>query len=211
MKKIASLLLMLGCHGYLSAQSYTSTVEYQKVQRQAIVCDVPFPEKLVSNAIEDTMEKLGYKGKDSKGFEVFKGVKLSAFGNESLDLYFMVDRKSRKEKETSTVTLLISKGFDDFVTKETNAGLIDKAKTYLDSMRNMLAHYDLEQQIAEQEAVVQDNEKKANKLSDEAEDLQKKKKKIEKDIEDNIKDQSNQKAEIEKQRQILETLRSKRG
>lgn len=210
MKKIFPLLSLLLISLTGLTQSYTSTVEYQKALRQAVINSIPFPEKVITAAIEDTMQKLGYKGKDAKDFTVYRGVKLPEFNNIPLDLYFMVERKSKKEKENSTVTLMLSKGFDDFVTQGVNPELIEKAKVYMDSLRNIIGYYDLEQQIAEQESVMKDNAKKTSNLVDEAEELQKKKKKLEKDIENNTKEQANMKAETEKQQQILETLKGKR-
>jgi hypothetical protein len=41
---------------------------------------------------------------------------MPALGSEAYDLYFSVDRKSKKGKDISNVTLMISKGFDSFVT-----------------------------------------------------------------------------------------------
>jgi hypothetical protein len=192
------------------AQSTTATVDYLKVSRQAVVNDIPFPEKTIRDAIDNKMEQLGYKGKESKGFMVYKGVRLAELGNDSYDLYFMADRVSRKNKENSTLTLMISKGFDNFVADSTDAGLINNAKKYLDSIKLMIAAYDLELQITAQEDAVKKSDKKYNGLVEDGEDLEKKRKSIEKDIEDNKKNQANQKADIEKQRQILETLRGKR-
>jgi len=193
-----------------SAQSYTGTVEFQKVLRETVVNILPFPEKVIMGAIEDTMQKMGYKGKEVKDFTVYRGVKLPDFNNVPLDLYFMAERKSKKEKETAIVTLMVAKGFDDFITRASNAELVEKAKVFMDSLRNAVGDYDLEQQIAEQETVMKENEKKSNDLVSEAEDLQKKKKKLEKEIEDNTKQQANMKSEAEKQQQILETLKSRR-
>ena len=79
-------------------QSKVSKVEYQKADREAIVHELPFEEDMVTKAIQDTLEKLGYKGKESKGFVVYRGVKLAALGSGAYDLYFAVDKKSRKEK-----------------------------------------------------------------------------------------------------------------
>ncbi|MBK7432691.1 MAG: hypothetical protein IPI66_01595 [Chitinophagaceae bacterium] len=210
MKRITVLLTALFIYAGVSAQSYVTSVEYQKVSRQAVINDIPFPEKTVAAAIDDTLQKLGYKGKELKGYTVYRGVKWSDFGNEPLDLYYLVDRKSKKEKETSTVTLILSKGFDDFITEQSHPGIFNKAKTHLDSLRNIIAYYDLEQQIAEQEEVMRGNEKRRNNLVNDAEDLQKKKKKLEKDIENNSKEQADLKSDTEKQQQILETLKGKR-
>ena len=74
----------------------------------------------------------------------------------------------------------------------------------------MIAAYDLEQQIVAQEDAVKKANKKYNNLVDDAASLEKKRKNIEKDIDDNKKAQTNQQTEIEKQKQKLDTLRSKR-
>ena len=210
MKHTLLLITALAIGATTMAQTRTATVEYQKINRQSIVTEIPFPEKTIKDAIDNKMELMGYKGKDSKGFTVYKGVKMPELGNDSYDLYFMADRKSRKEKENSTLTLMITKGFDSFVSDSSDAKVISNAKNYLDSIKNMIADYDLEQQIMGQEDVVKKADKKNTSLIDDASSLEKKKKSIEKDIEDNKKDQANQVTEIGKQRQILDTLRGKR-
>jgi len=209
MKYLLVLIFSLVFFTATNAQSRINSVEYQKISREAIINELPFSETVTGKAIQDTLEKLGYKGKDSKGFTVYKGVKLPALGNDAYDLYFLVDRKSKKEKELSVVTMMISKGFDEFVTEKSDAGIMRNAKTYLDNLRNAVAVYDLAQQVIEQEDVVKKNEKKATGLVSDAEDLQKKKKKLENEIEQNIKDQGDHQKELEKQKQILTTLKSK--
>jgi hypothetical protein len=192
------------------AQARYTTAEFQKVMRPAVVGDVPFPEKTISNAIEDKMGKMGYKGKSVKGFTLYSGVKMGEIGYGTYDLYYMVDRVSRKDKGNSTVTLMISTGFDAFVSDSSDAAVINNAKTYLNNLRDMVAAYDLELQIAEQEDVIKKADKKYNGLVDDGTDLQKKKRKIEEQIVENNAAQAAQKTEAEKQRQVLETLKAKR-
>jgi len=210
MKKLFFLLACCSIHSFLSAQSRSTKVDYQKESRYAIENDVPFPAKTVEDAIADTFAKLGYKATTSKGFTVYKGVSLPELGSGTYDIYFMVDKKSKKDKENSTVTMMLSKGFDAFVNESVDENVIQKSKTYLDSMRNMLATYDLEQQIIAQEEEVKSAEKKNLNLVDDAKNLEKKKRKLDDDIADNIKDQEKQVKEIEKQKQILEVMKAKR-
>ena len=210
MKYILAFIISIVFSAVSFAQSHTETVTYQKISRQAVVNEIPFPEKTVRDAIDDKMGQMGYKGKDVKGFTVYKSVRLADLGSDSYDLYFSADRKSRKEKEYSNLTLMISKGFDNFVADSSDSRLISNAKNYLDSIKIMIGAYDLEQQIIAQEDAIKKADKKYNNLVEDGQDLEKKKRNIEKDIEDNIKNQANQKAETEKQRQILETLRGKR-
>lgn len=209
MKKIFLLISLVAFFESVQAQARIQKVEYQKAEREAILHELPFPQDVVTKAIQDTLEKMGYKGKESKGYMVYKGVKLSALGGEAYDLYFSVDRKSRKEKDVSQVTMLISKGFDEFITEKSHPAVLGNAQDYLNNIRSTVAAFDLRQQITEQEETVKKVEKKIAGLVEDAEDLQKKKKKLEKEIEGNIKDQADEQKELEKQRQILETLRTK--
>jgi hypothetical protein len=210
MKYILSALLAFILVNSAVAQSRTETVSYQKINRQAVVAEIPFPEKTVRDAIDDKMQQMGYKGKDVKGFTVYKGVRLNDLGSDSYDLYFAADRKSRKEKDYSSLTLMISKGFDSFVADSTDSKLMNNAKGYIDSIKIMIGAYDLEQQIIAQEDAIKKADKKYTNLVEDGQNLEKKKKNIENDIAENIKNQANQKADTEKQRQILETLRGKR-
>jgi hypothetical protein len=210
MRKIISLALVSVLYFTASAQSELTTVSYQKTDRQAVMNEIPFPEKTIMGAIDNKMEQMGYKGKSSKGFTVYKGVRMSDLGNGEYDLYFTADRKSRRNKDNSTLTLMISKGNDNFATEKNDAGLIDNAKKYLNNIIELITVFDLELQINDQQDLLTKADKKYNELIDDGQSLEKKRKSIEKDIEDNKKDQEKQQAEIEKQKLILETLKTKR-
>ena len=210
MKKFFLVISLSLAYFFSFAQSRSSKVDYQKESRPAIENDVPFSAKTVEKAIEDTFSKMGYKGTTSKGFTVYKGVQMPQLGSDAYDIYFMVDKKSRKDNENSTVTIMISKGFDAFISESSDGKVFGKTKDYLDSLRNTVAVYDLEQQIIAQEDEVKKADKKNDNLQEDGKDLVKKKRKLEEDIEDNIKGQEKQARELEKQKQILETLKAKR-
>lgn len=209
MKKIL-IICFLALPFFVLAQSRQTEVEYQKQLRPAIVNDIPFPQSTIEDAIKDHFTKMGYKATSSKGFLIFKGVGMKDWGAGTFDLYFMADKKSRKEKDLSTVTMMLSKGFDEFVSNSSDAAVFGKAQSYLDSLRNMIAVYDLEQQIIAQENEVKKAVKKTADLEDEAKDLEKKKRKLEDDIADNKKAQEKQAKELENQKQILDVLINKR-
>lgn len=210
MKKLFFVTIAVAIYGTSIAQSRLATAEYQKTKQPGIELDVPFPEKTVSKSIDDYFQKLGYKGKDTKGYLTYKGVRLPQLGPDIYDLYFKTDKKSRKEKDATTVTLMISSGYEKFIGDTTNAPLIDSAKNYMNGLTDRVAAYDLDQQITEQDVALKKALKKLTNLTETGQDLQKKKVKIENDISDNLKGQASQKAESEKQQQILQTLRDKR-
>ena len=205
-----SLVVLIAIYAATQAQSYTATADYKKMSRQAIFNEVPFAAQVAEAAIQDSLQKLGYKPKESKGFMVYRGVKLSALSNEPLDIYISVERKSRKEKEVSVITMLLARGEDNFITQGVDPGIIENGKLFLNGFTNHIDSYNLEQQISEMEETRIAHEKKTSSLANDAEDLQKKKKKIEKDIEENSKEQADHKATSEKHSQNLETLKSKR-
>ena len=210
MKKITAFIFLCCLYTMVTAQSSIETVSYLKNDQQAVVNEILFPEKTIMNAIDNKMEQMGYKGKSTKGFTVYKGVRMADLGTGEYDLYFSADRKSRRNKDNSTLTLMISTGNEIFATEKNNAGLMDNAKKYLNGISNMIEAYDLEQQVLEQQDVVTKSDKKYNSLVDDGKSLEKKRKDVEKDIEDNKKDQEKQLADIEKQKLLLETLKGKR-
>lgn len=192
------------------SQSRYTVVQFNKKDVPGVIGEIPFVESTVRDAINKNFEKMGYKGKKVKDFVVYSGVFLKELDNQPHDIFVMVDRKSRSEKETSLVTFLIGMGFDNFASDTANIDLINSTKAYINSLREVAAAYDLELQIAAQEEVVKKNERKAENLKDDANSLQKKKKKLDDEIAQNIIDQNVQIVENERQKQIMETLKSKR-
>jgi hypothetical protein len=193
----------------LSAQSHYVFIDFKDVQRPAIQNEYSFSDKTVTNAIDDKLTKLGYKGKDSKGYTVYKGVVLPELGSQPYDLYFKIDRKSRKDKDVAVVNMLVSTGNEIFISDTSDSRTINNAKSFLDNLMPSIAAYDLQQQINLQQDAVAKAEKKYRSLQDDADDLQKKKKKLEQQIEDNLKAQKDQEAEIEKQKQLYLALKGR--
>lgn len=212
MKKTFTLFAFAFLCKFSFAQVMVATAEYNKLTKPALLINIPYTSETVSGAIIDTLNKLGYKSsKDKdKDYIVFKGVRLAALGEGSYDLYFNTDRMSKREKDKSTLYMLISKGYDNFVSDETDHNVIEGAKNFLNGLTDMTAAYDLELQIKDQQETLQKAERKLQSLKNDADDLQKKKQKIEQDIADNQKAQIDQQSEIEKQKGILGTLIGKR-
>lgn len=210
MRKIILLAAFALPGMFAAAQSEFTTVTYLKVEREAVANEVPFSEKTIMQAIDSKMEGMGYKGKDTKGFTVYRSVKMAELGSAEYNLYFIAERKSRRNRDNATLTLMLSKGNENFITRATDATLFNNAKAYLENLVPVIAAFDLELQINEQQEVVDKANKKYTELIDDAQSLEKKRKGLEKDIENNKKDQENQQADIEKQKQILETLQASR-
>ena len=118
MKKILVSVVIFFITATAFAQARTATAEYNKTMQPAVEIEIPYEEKTVMKSLVEKMEKKGYKGKDSKDYTVFRGVTMPEIGPGTYDLYFKADRKSRKEKDISILTMLISKGNDSFIRSE---------------------------------------------------------------------------------------------
>lgn len=211
MKHFFTLLLSAFAITFLQAQARVSSVKFSKDgDKPSVTNDYIYSEKTVTKAIDDKFGKMGYKGKDNKGFTVYRGVSLPALSGGPYDLYFKVDRNGKRSDENATVYMLIAKGNEQFISETDDNRLMNDAKTYLDSLTSDIAAYDLEQQISKEEDELKKAEKKYENLLSNADNLQKQKKKIENDIEDNLQAQKNQQSAIEKQKQVTENLRAKR-
>lgn len=210
MKKILLSAAIFFISATAFSQARTATAEYNKTMQPAIEIEIPFEEKTVMKSLVEKMEKKGYKGKDSKDYTVFRGVNMPEIGSGTYDLYFKADRKSRKEKDISILTMMVSKGNDNFMSEGDDADVFSNAKTFLNGHIEQATAYDLELQIKEQTEATEKADKKYKNAVEDGEDLVKKKEKIEKEIEENKQKQADQKAEAEKQRQILNTLMGKR-
>jgi predicted RNA-binding protein with RPS1 domain len=211
MKNFILLLIALtgGFMGF--AQSYETKAEYNKSQQPAILCEFAYAPGLVENAITEELKQKGFgKGKSTKGYTLYQAINFTEISSEKIDFYLLVDKKSRKEKDIAIVTILVSKGYDNFMSGTSDPSVLQNVMTYVNGLKEKLEKISLEMQITDQEVSLKKEQKKYDGLVDDAADLEKKRRKIEQDIEDNKKEQEKQKAEAEKQRQILEALKAKR-
>lgn len=211
MKNIYVLLIALLFIKTGMGQALIGKVEYQKAMQTAAIVELPFSSDLVEGAIKDYLSKKGSKANQSKGFTVFKNVQLASSDPTATDLYFKIDRKSKKENDASVVYLLVAKPTENVATRssEDNFGM-EGAKAFLNEITPSINGYSLELQIKDQEEAVKRAEKKYNNLIEDQKDLETRKRNLEERIQENMRDQEKQKIEIEKQRVSLEGLNAKR-
>ena len=210
MKKTIFFALMILIYTSGKAQATIGKATYQKTSVDAVIDNFPYSDNTVADGIKEAMAKKGIKGKNSKDYTIYDVSNATELGTESYKIYIMADRKSKNEKDASTVTMLVSKGFDIFVTPATDPTVLENAKAYLNNLKTYVDGYAFNLQVAAQEDVVKKNDKLVNKLTSDIEDMQKKKSKLESDIEKATKDAEAQKAALQKEQQILETLKNTR-
>ena len=208
-----SLLLIAGiCVGFsvsVFAQSYESNIEYGKKKQQAIAIDYAYTQEAVENAIVQKIEKMGFKAKEEKGmfnkdkgFIVFKNALIPEISDERMDYIVKTDRKSRREKDETTLYIIMQKNGDNALASM-DAYSVGKAKGFANGLTPEIEEANLELQIKAQDNEVVKAEKKFKDLQDEKADLEKKLKKNTEDIE-------KQQKYIETQRTALDGLKGKR-
>ncbi len=198
------------------AQSYESSITYNKKKQKSIAIDYAYPQEAVENAIIQKLEKAGNSGKEQKGlfnkdkgFIVFKEATVTDVSNERMDYILKIERKSRKDKDETTLYLLLNKNGEDAL-PNLDAYSVGKVKAFLNNLIPDIEDANLELKIKAQDDLVMKSEKKYKNLQDDQQSLEKKIKDLQADLEKNIKDQENQQKEIENQRQALEELKGKR-
>ena len=185
-------------------QAREGTVEYQKRLQPAAVIELPYPPSVVDAAMNDYLSKKGRsRSTDVKGFSTFRNTQPVLTDAVNADLYFKIERKSRKEKETSVLSLLVEPAGGQADTGNLRYLDMNEAKNYLNDLASAIDAYNLEQTIKDQNDAVIKAEIKYKSIVSDGDDLEKKRTALDKKIADNKNDQQQQLKEIESKKQKL--------
>jgi len=209
MKKVFTIIALLGFAVLVKAQVNEGTAVLNKMERPAIIGEFNFPSAVTESVLLEDMKYRGFgKGDESKGFHKYAGILFPYISTEKIDFYFKVNDKSNKEKNVSIVSVIVSKGYDNFVSGATDPAIMDSTKAYLSGLMFKFEQKKLEFDIEEQRDVVAKAEKKYQNLVGDGESLITRLKSIEESIAKNQQEQDAQKALLEKEKQLLDTLKS---
>jgi len=205
------LALILSFSVHAQPKAHEGTADFQRTTQPAAIIELPYAEEVVQKAVDEYMSRKGIRGADSRDYKVYRGYKLRDGHDHSSDLYFKVDRKSRRDKDMCTVYLVVGKNGED-VKARTDGGKasLDGATELLNDMVATIEAYSLELQIKDQEDVLKKNQKKFDGLVQDSVDYVKKMKNLQDKLDQNRKDRDSQQAELKKQNDILDVLRGKR-
>lgn len=212
MKHIFSLLFSLLITAFAFAQSpMQTTVEYNGQKYPCYITEYNLPPDETQNVIQQKLKSQGYNPDKSKGFLVYRNVRLKDLNSdEAQDVFFKIERKSRKEKDKSLVTMIATKSGLIPEGKIKGAAAIANVESAVNSvsfMKSFQSAMDLQQynlEVAAQEDQVASAEKKLKSLKDDQVKLEKKIKDYQSDLEQNKKDQVKQTNEIATQKNLLD-------
>jgi hypothetical protein len=212
------VFLLAGSMGALSQSVFTTIAINKKIQ-PGLMLNLPNNTDVAEGTILQNLKETGYspetKGslfwKKNKldGFYVFNGITLPALNNQKLDMYFKVEPKSKIQKDESIIYLLVSKGYDNFISPEVDTATFGAATAFLNGFVAGTDSYRLNLDIEEQEKVVKSAEKKLTVLQDDDKTIVKKIENLQADLRNNKNDQAMQNKEIANQKIKLDELKAK--
>ncbi|MDE3182690.1 MAG: hypothetical protein KGM16_04655 [Bacteroidota bacterium] len=212
MKIIFTLLISLFVTNFVCAQTpMQTTVEYNGQKYPCYITEYNLPPDETKNAIVNKLKSEGYNADKSKGFLVYRNARLKDLNpDEPQDVLFKIERKSRKERNKSIVTMITAKaglipkdkvkGAKMVADIEPSANSVDFIKSFQSDIN--MASYNLA--VSNQEDEVAKAEKKLKNLQDDQVNLEKKIKDYQDDLAKNKADQVKQTDEIAKQKSILD-------
>ena len=217
MKQTILLLLAFAALQTVSAQASYTSVDYNKASQPALVLELPYNQSVSEGFIVDNLKKIGYdaetKGKlfwkqnKLNGFYVFKDVRLEGIP-QTVDLYFKVDQKTKRDKDHSIIYLLVGQGENNFVSSTSDESTYNAAKMFLNGFVDQSAAYKLDLDIKGQEDVVKNAEKKMDRLKDDEKEMERKIDQLERDLKKNRDDQKDQEKTIENEKKKLDDLKN---
>lgn len=221
MKKLTALLFaVFAIFNAAFSQSTITSVSYNKTNQTGLMLELPYDEEVSQGFIVTNLKKIGYepetkgslfwKNNKVNGFYTFKDVNLEGTG-KPVDLYFKVERKSRKQKDQSVIYLLVSKGNEDFISLGSDEDTYNAAKRFLNGFVEQSAVYKLDLDIKNQEDAVKGAEKRMSKLKDEEKNLSKKIEDLQNDLKKNREDQEAQQKTIETEQKKLVDLKAQKS
>ena len=212
MKKLL-LSAIIACASLLmQAQSLPAEVKVKFIdkEKRAASFEMPYPPEIVEKAIEDRMASKGSRPEKMRGYTLYRGVDVKQLG-ERADLYFKVEKKSRKDKNASVITVFAVKPNENAATTDTDSEKLEDSKEVLMSLVPVIESKDMETNIANQEAQIRDAEKKLKRMQDEQADYEGKMKAFQTKLDENLKNQELQTAEIEKMKTFLDAMKDKKS
>ena len=206
MKNFTLLLLFILSVQLSFAQVYEGKIEYNKTSQAGVIAAYNYPEATVEKTLRDKLERMGYKVKSSKGYLIISNAEISSISSKSMEYAFKIERKSKKEKDATIVTLVIN---DNNV--NATADNSSRAKKFLTDLSPDIDVVNTDNIVNEQYDALVKSQKKLKNLKDDQMNIEKKIRNLEDDLKQNAKEQEDQEKKITKQQEVLDAFKTKKG
>ena len=205
MKKFILFITLIAQVYFCAAQAFDGTADYNKSSQAAILVEYKYPVEIVEKSLKDKLERLGLKMKTNKGYLIAYNATIAKISANQMDYAFMVDRKSKREKETTVLTLVIN--LNNVNTVSENSRM---AKDFLNELQPAIDALQIETMVADQTTLLEKAQKKNKNLQDDIVNTEKKIRNLQDDLAKINREQQEQDKEVKRQQEILETIKAKR-
>ncbi len=193
-----------------SAQSYAmeGKVTHNKANKVAAVIEFPYSPEEVTAAIKTMMAERGVKPDKSKDFLLFRNATLTSHMNELHDLHFKVDRKSRKDKNSSLVYLIVGRPSENIALRtESDRHKLEEGKEFLNTVLPHVEKHHLQVQVNTQSGAITKMQKSLQNLEKEQVDLEKRIKQYQDKLIVNKQAQEKARLDLAREREVLEAMK----
>jgi hypothetical protein len=167
MKKLFIIAgLLLSSSFAVSAQKVDEAVmKVGKEQHAGFVAQANHGKKDIKHVLEQKLAAAGLtKSSGKNGYRVFRGVVWSDVSTNKVDMYYKIKGNKKKAK----VYMLVSKGYDNFVSSANDAGIAGNITSVLQSLDQAAATH---KQISAKQGQLQQLEKQNEQSNRQAEKL----------------------------------------
>lgn len=189
----------------VSAQSNESSVSYNKSNVNGFTTSVQGDKGAVEDALEAYFKKtFDSKSSSSKGFKMFKGVAWPEIATEKLDVYYKVAGK----KGNNTITMLVSKGYDNFVSSQSDPAIAQGVVNFMNTIKDKVMVINNANAVAAAENSLKDAQREYDRAVKKGSDLKDDQEKIGKAIASQEKEISEKEQALNKAKSALESAKS---
>ncbi|MBL7764818.1 MAG: hypothetical protein JNJ58_01895 [Chitinophagaceae bacterium] len=204
---LLTFALLLTANGLFAQNAKISSAEVNKISRPCVTADYGMSYEIIDGAFKKkfTESKFGSGDKTKDGYRVYKGIIFQELSTDKVDLYFRVEDR----KPNTSVYLLLSKGYDNFLKPETDSLVLQQAVIFLNAFVKDATAFQLNRDIEKQQETILKAESKVKDIQKDGERELKNKSKVESKISKNGVEQSALKTEMESEKKQLEVVKAK--
>lgn len=185
MKKKLLIICLLGIQ-MITAQvkSQTSPISFQGKSVNSFAIELPQKIDYVKEIfnIKFEIDRLGTPKKLEQNFLFFQQIKLPKITSSFLDVYYQLEETKTDNGTFVKINLMVSKGYDNFITKETDPSAAQNILEMLNDLGISVERKNFEINIEKKEQDVKFEKQKLILLEQELQAIENEKKEIEKKI-----------------------------
>lgn len=184
MKKIIFTLFLISQLTFGQVKSQYSPIKFNGKSANAFTIELPqnleYVKQLFSAKFD--LEKLGNPKQSNDNFKAYFQIKAAKISSSFLDFYYLLEEIKSENNTSVKVTVLMSKGYDNFISKETDVEASTNILEALNDLGLSVERKNFEIQIAKKEQEIQQEKQKLLLVEDELKALENEKNEIQNKI-----------------------------